>query len=255
MRRILGLAAIVGASLFAVPAVAAADNLPVQVGGEVTGKPWIDLQGIYPKKPVVHVGDTIDFSIVGFHTIAVLPNGDDVPAADRPDRREVPGHATTPPATRSGGATSSTRSASTGPSSRRHGDDVRRHGARALGRPGTGLGDVHDAPASYELACEIHPFMRGTVKVVDAGAKVRPFAKQVKKGAKQLRKDREGGEEARQEAGPQQASRRQRSTVASTATATTTRPRRPSSAPVRAPSASRCCGSTRPTPRSRPAAP
>src|SRR6476646_12194295 len=77
MRRITRLAVIVGVCLMGVPAVASADTLAVQVGGEVAHKPWIDLQGIYPKKPVVHVGDSIDFSIVGFHTMAVLPNGTD----------------------------------------------------------------------------------------------------------------------------------------------------------------------------------
>src|SRR6476660_9057140 len=92
MRRITRLAVIVGVCVIGVPAVASADNLAVQVGGEVAGKPWIDLQGIYPKKPVVHVGDTIDFSIVGFHTLAVQPTGVDalsvivptVPAAKFP---------------------------------------------------------------------------------------------------------------------------------------------------------------------------
>jgi plastocyanin len=44
-------------------------------------------------------------------------------------------------------------------------------------------------PGTFRMVCEIHPFMGGTVKVVDAGAEVRSFAKQVKKGAKQLRKD------------------------------------------------------------------
>jgi plastocyanin len=47
-------------------------------------------------------------------------------------------------------------------------------------------------PGKFVLACEIHPFMRGTVRVVAAGGdedEVRPFAKQVRKGAKELRKD------------------------------------------------------------------
>ena len=111
MRRITRLAAIAGVCLLGVPAVASADNLAVQVGGEVTNKPWIDLQGIYPKMPVVHVGDTIDFSIVGFHTIAVQPNGSDVLPLIVADRRQVPASRTTRAAPRSGGAASSTRSA------------------------------------------------------------------------------------------------------------------------------------------------
>ena len=136
MRRITRLAAIVGACLLAVPAVASADNLAVQVGGEVENKPWIDLQGIYPKKPVVHVGDTIDFSIVGFHTIAVQPNGSDVlplivptvPAAKFPVTPDDAGNPFW-----WGGVGRCARL------QRRHfrtdGDDVRRHGTRPLGPP------------------------------------------------------------------------------------------------------------------------
>jgi plastocyanin len=190
MRRIARLAAIAGASLFVLPAVAAADNLPVQVGGEVAGKPWIDLQGIYPKKPVVHVGDTIAFSIVGFHTIAVLPNGVDPLPVIVPTGGKFP--ATNDAAGNPfwwGGVV----------------DAVGFNGALFAPTPTTfdGSAMVHSggpAPVTvtfttagkFRLACEIHPFMTGTVKVVDATDdedEVRPFAKQVKKGMKQLRED------------------------------------------------------------------
>ena len=110
MRRITRLAAVAGVCLLGVPAVASADNLAVQVGGEVKNKPWIDLQGIYPKMPVVHVGDTIDFSIVGFHTIAVQPNGT-TGCRSSPRRAERSRPRTMRTVTRSGGAASSTRSA------------------------------------------------------------------------------------------------------------------------------------------------
>ena len=187
MRRISRLAAIAGLCLFGVPAVASADNLAVQVGGEVKNKPFIDLQGIYPKKPVVHVGDSIDFSIVGFHTIAVLPNGTDalpliVPTGGNfPATNDAAGNpfwwSDTVPA-------------------------IGLNGAIFAPTPGPfdGTATVHSggpaplsvmftAPGTYVLACEIHPFMRGSVKVVDAGMKVRSFAKQEKKGMHQLRKD------------------------------------------------------------------
>ncbi len=188
MRRITWFAAAAVAGLLAVPAAASADNLPVQVGGEVAGKPWIDLQGVYPKKAVVHVGDTIDFSIVGFHTIAVLPNGTDALPIVAPTGGKFP-------ATNDangdpfwwGGAV----------------DAFGLNGAVFTPSPTTtfdGTALVHSggpaplsvtftAPGKFILACEVHPFMRGTVKVTAAGTEIRSFAKQVKKGAKELRKD------------------------------------------------------------------
>jgi plastocyanin len=188
MRRILGFAAIVGASLLVLPAVAAADNLPVQVGGEVTGKPWIDLQGFYPKKPVVHVGDTIDFSVVGFHTVAVLPPGeDDLPLI-------VPTGGKFPAANDAAGDpfwwgnvvdAIGFNGAIFAPTPTTFDGTAMVHS----GGPGLPVSVTFTAAGTYELSCEIHPFMDGTVKVVDAGKKVRPFAKQVKKGAKQLRRD------------------------------------------------------------------
>ena len=100
----------------------------------------------------------------------------------------------------------------------------------------------------FVLACEIHPFMRGTVKVVDPGVKMRRFAKQEKKGAQQLRKDAKKRAAARQEAGPNKQHGITTSTVAHGHGHKAKAPRRPSSAPAPARSASRCCGSTRPTP-------
>jgi plastocyanin len=187
MRRITWLAAMVVASLFVVPALASADNLAVQVGGEVAGKPYIDLQGIYPKRPVVHVGDSIDFTVVGFHTIAVQPNGTDVLPLIVP----------------TGGKFPATNDVAGNPFW--WGDVVDAVGFNGavfgpLPGPFDGTAIVHSggpapltvqftAPGTYVLACEIHPFMRGSVKVVDAGVKVRSFAKQEKKGMHQLRKD------------------------------------------------------------------
>jgi plastocyanin len=194
MRRITWLAAIAAASGFAVPAVATADTLAVQVGGEVAGKPWIDLQGVYPKKPAVHVGDTIDFSIVGFHTIAVLPNGVD------PLPLLVPTGGTFP-ATDDAAGTPFWWGGVV--------DATGFNGAIFAPTPTTfdGTATVHSggpaplsvtftAPGTYRLACEIHPFMGGTVKVVGADTEVRPFAKQVRKGLKQLRKDAKAAQRA-----------------------------------------------------------
>jgi len=191
MRRITRLAAIAGVCLLGVPAVASADNLAVQVGGEVKNKPWIDLQGIYPKVPVVHVGDTIDFSIVGFHTIAVQPNGTDVlplivPTGGKfpvtPDANGVPfwwgdvvdafglNGAVFAPTPLTFDGTAIVHSGGPTP-------------------PLTQRSVMFTAPGTFVLACEIHPFMRGMVKVVDPGVKIRRFAKQEKKGMQQLRKD------------------------------------------------------------------
>jgi len=183
----LGLAAIVGASLFAVPAVAAADNLPVQVGGEVTGKPWIDLQGVYPKTPVVNVGDTIDFSIVGFHTIAVLPNGTDRLPLIVPTGGKFPA---TPDAAGNpfwwGDVVDAVgfNGAIFAPTGTSFDGTALVHSAGA-----PSLSVMFTAPGVYKLVCEIHPFMGGKVKVVAAGTEVRSFAKQVKRGAKEMRKD------------------------------------------------------------------
>ena len=187
MRRITRLAAIAGVCLLGVPAVASADNLAVQVGGEVKNKPWIDLQGIYPKVPVVHVGDTIDFSIVGFHTIAVQPNGSDVLPLIVPTGGKFP-------VTNDAGGTPFWWGGVV--------DAIGLNGGvfAPTGTDFDGTALVHSggpAPLSvtftaagkFVLACEIHPFMRGTVKVVDPGVKIRRFAKQEKKGMHQLRKD------------------------------------------------------------------
>ncbi len=188
MRRFTRLAAVAGVCLLGVPAVASADNLAVQVGGEVANKPFIDLQGIYPKRPVVHVGDTIDFSIVGFHTIAVQPTGSTVLPIVAP----------------TGG--------NFAPQNDANGDPfwwavagVPAFGLNAAvfaptGTTFDGTALVHSggpaplsvtftAPGTFQLACEVHPFMRGTVKVVGTGVHVRHFAKQEKKGMQQLRKD------------------------------------------------------------------
>ncbi len=186
MRRIPRLAAIAGVCLLGVPAVASADNLAVQVGGEVKNKPWIDLQGIYPKVPVVHVGDTIDFSIVGFHTIAVQPTGSTV----------------LPLVVPTGGTYPSTPDAAGNPFWWAGQPELSLNGAvfAPTGTDFDGTALVHSggpaplsvkftAPGMFVLACEIHPFMRGTVKVVDPGVKIRRFAKQEKKGMHQLRKD------------------------------------------------------------------
>lgn len=187
MRRLTRLAAIAGASLFVLPAVAAADTLPVQVGGEVEGKPFIDLQGVYPKMPTVHVGDTIDFSIVGFHTIAVLPDGTDALPLIVP----------------TGGTFPATLDAAGNPFW--WGDVVDAIGFNGAifaptpttfdgtelvhsGGPGP-LSVTFATAGKFRLVCEIHPFMGGTVKVVDPATEIRDFAKQVKKGEKQLRKD------------------------------------------------------------------
>ena len=189
MRRSIRLAAVVAASMFILPAVAAADNLPVQVGGEVAGKPWIDLQGIYPKMPTVHVGDTIDFSIVGFHTIAVQPAGLDVlsvivptdPAAKFPATNDSAGN----PFWWGGVVDAlSFNGAIFAPTATTFDGTALVHS----GGPAP-LSVTFTAPGTFMLACEIHPFMRGTVNVVAADDEVRPVAKQVKKGMKQLRKD------------------------------------------------------------------
>ena len=191
MRRFTWLAAAAVASLLAVPAVASADNLAVQVGGEVAGKPFIDLQGIYPKKPVVHVGDSIDFSIVGFHTIAVLPNGTDalpliVPTGGNfPATNDAAGNpfwwSDVAPELAFNGAIFA-------PTSTTFDDTALVHSTPPPAAP-TPFSVTFTKAGTYVLACEIHPFMRGSVKVVDAGLKVRPFAKQEKKGMQQLRKD------------------------------------------------------------------
>ena len=194
MRRILGLAAIVGASLFVVPAVAAADNLPVQVGGVVDGKPWIDLQGIYPKKPVVHVGDTIDFSIVGFHTLAVQPTGVDVlsvivptvPAAKFPVTPDAAGN---PFWWGDAVDALSFNGAIFAPTGTTFDGTALVHSTPPPGPAPLSFAVTFTQAGKFVLACEIHPFMRGTVKVVDEGVKVRRFEKQVKKGAHELRKD------------------------------------------------------------------
>jgi len=188
MRRITRLAVIVGVCVMGVPAVASADTLAVQVGGEVAGKPWIDLQGIYPKKPVVHVGDSIDFSIVGFHTIAVEPNGTDVlplviPTGgtypSTPDANAVPFWWVGQPAL----ALNPAIFAGTAPPAIFDGTALVHSGPQAP------LSVMFTKPGTYVLACEIHPFMRGSVKVVDQGVEIRRFAKQEKKGMQQLRKD------------------------------------------------------------------
>jgi plastocyanin len=193
MRRITWLAAVAVASLFAVPALASADNLAVQVGGEVAGKPFIDLQAFYPGKPVVHVGDTIDFSIVGFHTVAVQPNGTDVlplivPTGNKfPAQNDVAGN----PFWWGGVADElAFNGAIFTPSSLTFDGTAIVHSTPPPPTPPPHVTSVtFTAPGTYVLACEIHPFMRGSVKVVDAGVKVRPFAKQEKKGMHQLRKD------------------------------------------------------------------
>jgi plastocyanin len=194
MRSITRVAAIVGASVFVVPAVAAADSLPVQVGGEVAGKPWIDLQGIYPKKPAVHVGDTIDFSMVGFHTIAVQPTGVDVlsvivptvPAAKFPVTNDAAGN----PFWWGGVVDAlSFNGAIFAPTATTFDGTALVHSG---GPSPTPFSVTFTQAGTFVLACEIHPFMRGNLKVVAAGGDedaVRPFARQVKKGAKELRKD------------------------------------------------------------------
>ena len=194
MRRSTWLVAVVGASMLALPAVAAAETLAVQVGGVVADKPWIDLQGVYPKKPVVRVGDTIDFSIVGFHTIAVLPNGVDP----------------LPLLTPTGGPFPVTNDAAGNPFWWGGVVDAIGFNGAIFAPTATtfdGTAIVHSggpAPLSvtfstagtFRLVCEVHPFMGGTVKVVDADAEMRPFAKQVKKGAQQLRKDAKRAQKA-----------------------------------------------------------
>src|SRR5262245_19704159 len=189
MRRITRLAAIAGVCLLGVPAGASADTLNVQVGGEVAGKPWIDLQGIYPKKPVVHVGDTIDFSIVGFHTIAVQPNGSTVLPIVAPtggvfapanDANNVPFWWSAAPGVPAFGLNADVF-APTGTTF--DGTALVHSGGPAP------LSVTFTAPGMFQLACEVHPFMRGTVKVVGTGVHVRHFAKQEKKGMQQLRKD------------------------------------------------------------------
>jgi plastocyanin len=188
MRRISRLAAIAGLCLFGVPAVASADNLAVQVGGEVKNKPFIDLQGIYPKKPVVHVGDTIDFSIVGFHTIAVQPTGSTVLPLIVPTGGNFP--LTLDAAGNAFWWSDAVPAIGLNP-------DVftltgTTFDGTALvhsGGPAPTTSVMFTAPGTFVLACEIHPFMRGTVKVVDPSVKIRRFAKQEKKGMQQLRKD------------------------------------------------------------------
>jgi plastocyanin len=188
MRRISRLAAIAGVCLLGVPAVASADSLAVQVGGEVKNKPWIDLQGIYPKKPVVHVGDTIDFSIVGFHTIAVQPAGSDVLPLIVPTGGKFP---VTPDANGNpfwwGGVVDAVglNGAIFAPTGTTFDGTALVHS----GGPAPVTSVTFTAPGTFQLACEIHPFMRGTVKVVDPSVKIRRFAKQEKKGMQQLRKD------------------------------------------------------------------
>jgi plastocyanin len=189
MRRITGLAALAGICLFGIPAVASADTLAVQVGGEVQGKPWIDLQGIYPKKPVVHVGDSIDFSIVGFHTIAVQPNGSTVlpivaptggTFAPQSDANGDPFWWALPPGVPAFGLNAAVFT----PTGTTFDGTALVHS----GGPAP-LSVTFTAPGTYQLACEVHPFMRGTVRVVGTGVHVRHFAKQEKKGMRQLRKD------------------------------------------------------------------
>jgi|tagenome__1003787_1003787.scaffolds.fasta_scaffold20849589_2 plastocyanin len=191
MRRIPGLVAIAGVCLLGVPAIASADNLAVQVGGEVKNKPWIDLQGIYPKKPVVHVGDSIDFSIVGFHTIAVQPTGSTVLPLIVPtgNTYAVQNDAAGAPFWWGGVAPElGFNGAVFTPTSTTFDDTALVHSAPPPAAP-TPFSVTFTKAGTYVLACEIHPFMRGSVKVVAADAKVRSFAKQEKKGRQQLRKD------------------------------------------------------------------
>jgi plastocyanin len=188
-RSILGAIALV---LVAVsPAIA--DTRSVVVGGSVTGKPQIDLQGFYPKNAVIHVGDTVHFDFAGFHTVAVLPNG------AVPNGPVVPTGGTNP-VTLDGAGVPFWWSGINPPPELGFNPLVAMPSASNAfdgtaqvnsGQP-TGFPFSYDvtfsAPGTFQIVCELHPFMKGTVTVAPADAVIPSQAAQDRAAAHQIKK-------------------------------------------------------------------
>jgi plastocyanin len=182
------MAAFAGLLLVAAPALA--DSQSVQVGGSVTGKPQIDLQGFFPKKPVIHVGDTVHFDFAGFHTVAVLPDG------AVPNPPFVPSASLNVSTNDGAGVPFWWSLAPTpqlqldplvfGPSASASFDGT----AQVNSGAPTGFPFSYDVTfttaGTFRIVCELHPYMTGKVVVADASATIPSQADQAAAAQRQI---------------------------------------------------------------------
>jgi plastocyanin len=170
----------------------------VTVGGAPPGKPMLDLQGFYPRNSQIHVGDTVHFQWGGFHTVAILPNGSSPNAvvhltgntyAAENDAAGNPfwwgGHAPElqfnplvliPSASSVFDGTAQVNSGTPPP------------GVPPPPVTPFSYDVTFTAPGTYQIVCELHPYMKGTVTVAAAGAPILSSATQDKIGERQMKK-------------------------------------------------------------------
>jgi plastocyanin len=157
----------------ALPAGALGASAQVQVGD--FSKTGAEFTAFYPNQAVVHVGDKVKFSIVGFHTVVfpkkgaslpplVVPDGPNAPTAD-PAGRPYWWSGVTPQlnfnpalAAPSGGK------AVTGAKTVNSGVPQGKRPSFTFSFPKAG---------TYEVRCAVHPNMRGSVKVVPQAARLK----------------------------------------------------------------------------------
>jgi plastocyanin len=198
--RISAALALLGASVGLAPQRATAaptgPKLQVEVGGFIPGKPLIDLQGMYPKRTVVNVGDSVSFEVRGFHNVAFRADGQHVPFL-------VP---TTIPPTPVGivldadgnpfwfsnaAPTLGFNPAVAGPSANTVVDGVHDvNSGLPLGPPPpTPFTASFPTPGTFNYFCEIHPFMVGSVVVKPTGVPTPSGASQIAEGVEQTNRD------------------------------------------------------------------
>jgi plastocyanin len=178
----------------ATTAHAAAPVVQVEVGGVVAGHPEIDLQGMYPKVTTIHAGDSVAFDFRGFHNVAFRADGQHqpllVPTTLPPTPVGTTLDAAGNPLWFSGVApTLHLNPAIAAPTANTSFDgtaDV--NSGLPLGPPAPTVVSFPKA-GSYTYFCEIHPFMRGTVNVKPAGARVPRPSTLVARGAVETDRD------------------------------------------------------------------
>jgi plastocyanin len=143
----------------AVPVVRAADTWEVQAGGDVASQS-IEPTAFFPSQLTIHVGDSVSWTIAGFHTVTFLSN-QPPPAFITPG--PGPGELTLGPAFFPIGPIGEDNSVSYG------GAAQISSGTPLEGPDAPPFRVTFTAPGMFDYLCMVHPGMVGTVTVLAAG--------------------------------------------------------------------------------------
>jgi plastocyanin len=184
-----------GLGLAAVLPGAAAGATSQAQAGDFAGPPSLteEMTSFYPKQVVVHQGDKVKFSILGFHTVTF-------PKAGSPFPRLLQSDGANPAANDPAGApywwSGTTRSLMINPTVVSPAGGTTVTGARTVSsgapqgnRPSFTV--TFPRTGTFQVLCLVHPTMKGSVKVLPSVASAPTSAELARRAAKQKAADRQ----------------------------------------------------------------